>query len=150
MLGPTDILVNNTKYILEGLSCCSHEEIIDQFDTVFSQIRILRAVLPFMHVRKSGVVANLGSIRPPTTFWPQTVSTSPVTRSRMLKLLSKLSLTPRSLRKSSRLALGRDALAAISASVSREEETLDGWKEIIGFTDCDHVKYYNGCNREST
>ncbi|CAI7676341.1 unnamed protein product [Penicillium discolor] len=63
-VGPIDILVNNTGYILEGgVEECSHQEIVDQFDVnVFSQIRVLRAALPSMHARKSGVVVNFGSI----------------------------------------------------------------------------------------
>ncbi|KGO67874.1 Short-chain dehydrogenase/reductase SDR [Penicillium italicum] len=63
-VGPIDILVNNAGYILEGgVEECSHQEIVDQFDVnVFSQIRILRAALPSMRARKSGLVANFGSI----------------------------------------------------------------------------------------
>ncbi|EAW14733.1 SDR family oxidoreductase [Aspergillus clavatus NRRL 1] len=63
-VGPIDILVNNAGYILEGAGEeCSNEEIEDQFSVnVFSQIRLLRAVLPSMRARRSGVVANLGSI----------------------------------------------------------------------------------------
>ncbi|KAJ5958697.1 uncharacterized protein N7479_005847 [Penicillium vulpinum] len=63
-VGPIDILVNNAGYILEGgVEECSHQEIVDQFDVnVFSQLRILRAALPSMRARKSGIVANFGSI----------------------------------------------------------------------------------------
>lgn len=39
-----------------------------------------------------------------------------------------------------RLALGRDALTAIGGSIAREQEMLEGWKEIIGSTDCDDVQ----------
>lgn len=42
---------------------CSHQEIVDQFDVnFFSQVRVLRAALPSMRARRSGIVANLGSI----------------------------------------------------------------------------------------
>ncbi|KAL4934620.1 SDR family oxidoreductase [Aspergillus undulatus] len=63
-IGPIDILVNNAGYLLEGaVEECTNDEILDQFDTnVFSQIRVLRAALPAMRARKSGVVANIGSI----------------------------------------------------------------------------------------
>ncbi|KAE8420633.1 hypothetical protein BDV36DRAFT_306439 [Aspergillus pseudocaelatus] len=63
-IGPIDILINNIGYILEGaIEECSNEEITTQFDTnLFSQIRVLRAVLPYMRARKSGVIANFGSI----------------------------------------------------------------------------------------
>jgi NAD(P)-dependent dehydrogenase (short-subunit alcohol dehydrogenase family) len=41
----------------------SDDEILTQFDVnVFSQIRLLRAVLPSMRSRRAGVIANLGSI----------------------------------------------------------------------------------------
>ncbi|KAJ5503032.1 hypothetical protein N7463_005906 [Penicillium fimorum] len=52
-VGPIDILVNNAGYVLEGgIEEYSHQEIFDQFDVnVFSQMP-----------RKSGVVANFGSI----------------------------------------------------------------------------------------
>lgn len=41
----------------------SDDEILAQFDVnVFSQIRLLRAVLPSMRARRAGVIANLGSI----------------------------------------------------------------------------------------
>ncbi|KAE8132874.1 hypothetical protein BDV38DRAFT_287349 [Aspergillus pseudotamarii] len=59
---PIDIFVNDIGYILEE-SSQSNEEITAQFDTnVFSQIRVLRAVLPYMRAGRSGVVANFGSI----------------------------------------------------------------------------------------
>ncbi|KAJ5273062.1 hypothetical protein N7478_008187 [Penicillium angulare] len=60
---PIDILVNNAGYILEkAVEEVSHQEIVDQFDVnVFSQIRVLQAVLPSMRARTSGLVANLGS-----------------------------------------------------------------------------------------
>ncbi|KAL4772276.1 hypothetical protein BDW60DRAFT_222572 [Aspergillus nidulans var. acristatus] len=63
-IGPIDILVNNAGYILEGaVEECSDDEILTQFDVnVFSQIRLLRAVLPSMRSRRAGVIANLGSI----------------------------------------------------------------------------------------
>ncbi|EKV13116.1 hypothetical protein PDIG_39940 [Penicillium digitatum PHI26] len=63
-VGPIDILVNNAGWIWEGgVEECSHQESIDQFDVnFFSQIRILRAALPSMRARKSGVVVNFGSI----------------------------------------------------------------------------------------
>ncbi|KAL4950816.1 hypothetical protein BDW69DRAFT_201904 [Aspergillus filifer] len=63
-VGPIDILVNNAGYILEGaIEECTHDEILGIFDTnVFSQIRVLRAALPYMRSRNSGVIANLGSI----------------------------------------------------------------------------------------
>jgi NAD(P)-dependent dehydrogenase (short-subunit alcohol dehydrogenase family) len=38
-----------------------------------------------------------------------------------------------------RLALGRDALAAIGGSIAREQAMLDDWKEIVGSTDYDDV-----------
>lgn len=45
------------------LTRSSDEEVKAHFDiNVFSQLRVLRAVLPSMRAQKSGVVANLGSI----------------------------------------------------------------------------------------
>ncbi|KAI0103342.1 serine 3-dehydrogenase [Nemania sp. FL0031] len=62
--GRIDILVNNAGYILTGgVEECSREEVQAVFDTnVFGQLNMIRAVLPFMRQRRSGVVANLGSI----------------------------------------------------------------------------------------
>lgn len=39
-----------------------------------------------------------------------------------------------------RLALGRDALAVIGKSITREQEMIDSWEEIVGSTDCGDVK----------
>lgn len=42
---------------------CSRSEVQDAFQTnVFGQLNLIRAVLPHMRLRRSGVVANLGSI----------------------------------------------------------------------------------------
>ncbi|KAL2817651.1 hypothetical protein BJX63DRAFT_440764 [Aspergillus granulosus] len=62
--GQIDILVNNAAYLLEGaIEETSDEELLAQFDVnVFSQIRMLQAVLPSMRARRSGVIANIGSI----------------------------------------------------------------------------------------
>ncbi|KAH8695298.1 serine 3-dehydrogenase [Talaromyces proteolyticus] len=62
--GSIDILVNNAGYILEGgVEEVSDEEVRAQFDTnVFGQLAVTRAVLPYMRAKKSGVIANMGSI----------------------------------------------------------------------------------------
>ncbi|GFF75324.1 hypothetical protein IFM60648_04418 [Aspergillus lentulus] len=51
-VGRIDVVVNNVGYILEGAieECSAH---------VFSQLRLLRAVLPTMHAQRSGTVANM-------------------------------------------------------------------------------------------
>ncbi|KAL5047120.1 hypothetical protein BDW71DRAFT_206937 [Aspergillus fruticulosus] len=58
-IGPIDILINNG-----GISSRGHDAGIHAtFDVnVFSQIRLLRAILPSMRARRAGVIANLGSI----------------------------------------------------------------------------------------
>ncbi|KAL4904314.1 hypothetical protein BDW74DRAFT_168369 [Aspergillus multicolor] len=214
-VGPIDILVNNAGYILEGaIEECSHEEILTHFDVnVFSQIRLLRAVLPFMRARKSGVIANMGSIAgwsghpaagfycaskaaiamytealraelaplnidvtciEPGYFRTQFLTTSgghkvtaakcipdlhagtqanrdalvaysghqpgdPVKGARVI--VEALTKTGRCEGRElpARLALGRDAIESIGASLQREQEVLDGWREIIASTDCDDV-----------
>jgi NADP-dependent 3-hydroxy acid dehydrogenase YdfG len=62
--GGIDILVNNAGYILAGgVEECSRSEVEAQFNTnVFGQLNVIRAVLPVMRAKRSGVVANLGSI----------------------------------------------------------------------------------------
>ncbi|KAH8704706.1 hypothetical protein BGW36DRAFT_353156 [Talaromyces proteolyticus] len=62
--GSIDILVNNAGYILEGgIEEVSDEEARDHFNTnVFGQLAVTRAVLPYMRAKKSGVIANMGSI----------------------------------------------------------------------------------------
>ena len=62
--GGIDILVNNAGYILAGgVEECSRSEVEAQFSTnVFGQLNMIRAVLPVMRKKRSGVVANLGSI----------------------------------------------------------------------------------------
>ncbi|KAI1749772.1 serine 3-dehydrogenase [Xylaria castorea] len=62
--GRIDILVNNAGYILTGgVEECGREEVQAIFDTnVFGQLNMMRAVLPLMRQRRSGIIANLGSI----------------------------------------------------------------------------------------
>lgn len=64
IFGTIDILVNNAGYLLQGaLEECSDEEARAQFETnFFGQLAVIRAVLPHMRSRKSGVIANMGSI----------------------------------------------------------------------------------------
>ncbi|KAE8325404.1 hypothetical protein BDV39DRAFT_194382 [Aspergillus sergii] len=213
-IGPIDILVNNIGYILEGaIEECSNEEITAQFDTnLFSQIRILRAVLPSMRARKSGVVANFGSIggwngTPAAGFYCASKAAVAIyTESLAAELLpfnievtcvepgyfrtdflegghkivanrripeldvstrqTRDGLAAYSLRQPGdpvkgarvlfealtktgrcegrrlpvRLALGADSLTAIGRSLKREQEMLEGWREIIASTDCDYVR----------
>ncbi|CAI5729573.1 unnamed protein product [Peronospora farinosa] len=61
--GTIDILINNAAFLLGGaIEECSDEEVYQLFNTnVFGVFRILRAVLPHMRAKRSGVVANIGS-----------------------------------------------------------------------------------------
>ncbi|PKY09118.1 NAD(P)-binding protein [Aspergillus campestris IBT 28561] len=184
-VGPIDILVNNAGYILEGgVEECSHQEIVDQFDVnVFSQIRVLRAVLPSM--RAPAIAIYTESLRNElapfnievtcvepgyfrTNFLtsghkvtaqnhipeldPGTQATRDALAAYSLHqpgdpvkgaqvLLEAFTKTGRceGRRLPGRLALGRDALAAIGGSIAREQEMLDSWGEIVGSTNCDDV-----------
>ncbi|KAH8149682.1 uncharacterized protein LAJ45_06313 [Morchella importuna] len=62
--GHIDILVNNAAYILEGaIEECSPEEEFKSWNTnVFGVTKVLRAVLPYMRLCRSGMIANMGSI----------------------------------------------------------------------------------------
>ncbi|EEY66747.1 uncharacterized protein PITG_17304 [Phytophthora infestans T30-4] len=55
--GTIDVLVNNAAYLLEG----AIEECREYNTNVFGMLRVLRAVLPHMREKRSGVVANVGS-----------------------------------------------------------------------------------------
>ena len=61
--GTIDILVSNAAFLLGGaIEECSNEEAYQQFNTnVFGALRMLRAVLPHMRAKRSGVVATMGS-----------------------------------------------------------------------------------------
>ncbi|CAM6089589.1 unnamed protein product [Calypogeia fissa] len=62
--GRIDILVNNAAYgLLGAVEECSDEEVKAQFETnFFSQLTVIRAVLPHMRAQKSGVIANFGAL----------------------------------------------------------------------------------------
>ncbi|KAG2417680.1 hypothetical protein HFD88_008899 [Aspergillus terreus] len=205
-VGPIDILVNNAGQH-------SDQEIKDEFDiNVFSQIRVLRAVLPSMRARRSGVVANLGSIGgwrgPPavgmycaskaaiaiyteslraelapfnidvTCIEPGYFRTNVLTGGHKVTAKNRIpdldagtqttrdALAAYSLRQPGdpvkgaqvlfealtktgrcesrqlpgRLALGRDSIDAIGASMAKEQDMLDSWRDIIESTDCDDVR----------
>ncbi|KAL4804850.1 hypothetical protein BDV18DRAFT_161944 [Aspergillus unguis] len=213
-VGPIDILVNNAGYILEGaVEETSDDELTALFDTnVFAQMRILRAVLPSMRSRRTGVVANIGSIggwygAPAAGFYcaskaavamytealhhevahlgikvtciepgyfrtdllagehkvtvqgniPDLDAATKEARGAMAAfnhrqpgdpvkgarvIVEALTGSGRCEGRGlpARLALGRDAMAAIGGSLAREREMLDGWEEIITSTDCDDVE----------
>lgn len=63
-LGQIDVLVNNAGYILTGpVEACSADEVQAHFEcNVFGALRMVRSVLPHMRSRKTGVIANIGSI----------------------------------------------------------------------------------------
>ncbi|KAJ5550985.1 hypothetical protein N7535_001076 [Penicillium sp. DV-2018c] len=212
-VGPIDVLVNSVGYILEGgIEECSHEEILDHFDVnVFSHMRVLRAALPSMRDRKSGVVASFGSIagwygaaaagmycatKAAVAMYTEALRTelapfnidvvciepgyfrtnfltaghkvvaknhiaeldvgTKATRDALAAyslnqpgdpvkgaqvIFEALTKTGRCEGRSppARLALGKDALVFIKESINRELEVLDGWKDIVGSTDCEDV-----------
>ncbi|KAI9906784.1 hypothetical protein PsorP6_016165 [Peronosclerospora sorghi] len=61
--GSIDVVVNNAALLLAGaIEECSETEVYEQFTTnVFGVFRMVRAVLPHMRAKRSGVVAIMGS-----------------------------------------------------------------------------------------
>ncbi|MHA1681700.1 MAG: SDR family oxidoreductase [Promethearchaeota archaeon] len=62
--GRVDVLVNNAGYGLIGpVECAPEDKIRHQFDTnVFGVIRTIKAVLPHMRARRSGLIINVSSV----------------------------------------------------------------------------------------
>ena len=63
-LGGVDILVNNAGYGLVGaVEESSAAEVRDQFEVnVFGQLAMMRAILPSMRARRSGLIVNITSV----------------------------------------------------------------------------------------
>ncbi|PGH00158.1 hypothetical protein GX51_05971 [Blastomyces parvus] len=209
-VGKVDVLVNNAGYILEGaIEECSSEEVQMHFSTnVFGQLNVLRAVIPYMRARRSGTIANMGSMvawtgTPSTGLYsatkaavamyteslraevapfnidvtciePGTFRTNFLQNGHRIVAKSRIpELAPvtdrikdaldaydkkqpgdpqkgaevivQALTKTgvcegrtlpARLALGKDAVAAIGQSISRNKKDLDDWADIVSTTNC--------------
>lgn len=70
LLGPLDVVVNNAGYGLVGpFEAATDEQIRRQFETnVFGLMNVVRAVLPGMRARRSGVIINVASMGGRITF----------------------------------------------------------------------------------
>lgn len=62
--GHIDVLINNAAYVLSGtVDSCTVNEQMDQFDVnYFGPVRTIRAALPYMKMKQSGKIINIGSV----------------------------------------------------------------------------------------
>ena len=62
--GALDVVVNNAGFELRGpVEACSDDEVRAQFETnVYGPLRVIRAALPAMRARGTGVIVNVSSI----------------------------------------------------------------------------------------